>query len=291
MAQMRQDHYDYDISFPVSTAQAVQKRDNGDECMTLEALGLLINLCSYTGTWELHKTELYKRFGKNGRTSVKSAWDNLMDLGYIIEYKYRVGKTWEHVYHYRRKPYTSEEKAQILDNARKEFGQIWDVDFVQPKMGSPKSTYNKRSLLNKKPLLNNNKDIHNNIDDDKRTIPSESSPLHNDENINLIINLLRDATKDDLNDRSFKSVVRKVVDKYNQGKVGSFRDYLATSLANKIEALELRRIKEQARSALDESKARRADQMYKEYMKRISEVDSNPEKFNQIKMYNWLEDD
>ena len=41
--------------------------------------------------------------------------------------------------------------------------------------------------------------------------------------INLIISNLREATKEDMTNRSFNSVVRKVVDKYNQGKVNSFQ--------------------------------------------------------------------
>ena len=37
-----------------------------------------------------------------------------------------------------------------------------------------------------------------------------------------------------------------MVDKYKQGKVNSFRDYLVTALVKKIEELELRRMKDRA---------------------------------------------
>lgn len=87
---------------------------------------------------------------------------------------------------------------------------------------------------------NTNKQYISNIDDDKRT-------SHSEKEINLIISNFRESTKDVLTDRSFNAVVRKVVDKYNQGKVNSFRDYLVTSLVAKIEELELRRNKDKAK--------------------------------------------
>ena len=78
----------------------------------------------------------------------------------------------------------------------------------------------------------------------------EDSAIHNDNSINLIISNFRESTKDDLTNRSFNAVVRKVVDKYNQGKVNSFRDYLVTALTRKIEELELRRQKDKAKQEL-----------------------------------------
>jgi hypothetical protein len=40
------------------------------------------------------------------------------------------------------------------------------------------------------------------------------------------------------------------MDKHSQGKVSSFRDYLVTALIKKIEELELRRAKDQAKEGL-----------------------------------------
>jgi hypothetical protein len=112
------------------------------------------------------------------------------------------------------------------------------------------------------------------IDDDKRT----SSAVHNDESINLIISNLREATNGELTDRSFKSVVRKVVDKYNQGKVNSFRDYLVTALIRKIEELELRRIKDLGKQKIDQSKKQRTESRLKNL------------EIKDLPIYNWLED-
>ncbi|MFC8574465.1 hypothetical protein ACFUCO_13720, partial [Heyndrickxia sporothermodurans] len=151
MAKMIQLPYNSDIIVPTATAQAVQK--NNEKPISLQALGLLVNLLSYPTTWELHKTELYKRFGKNKEESVKSAWNDLMSANYIIEFKYRVGKKWEYVYYFRKVPFSPEEKAQILDKAKDEYGEIWGLDFQVLKMETRKSRGNQKPLLNKKPLL------------------------------------------------------------------------------------------------------------------------------------------
>ena len=247
-----------EFSIPYRTAQDVQKRvfkKENDTPISLQALGLLVNLLSYEERedervdgkdWELHKTELYKRFGKNKENSVRSAWNDLVESGYIIEFKYRVGNKWDYVYFVRKTPFSPEEKAEILDNAEKEFGEIWGLDFQDLKMKTSKSRDNLKDLdINKSKDLY--KDINKNIDDDKRT----SSPVHTDEELNVLISNFREETKEELSERSFKSVVKKVLDKYRQGKIEmSFRDYLATSLINKIEELDLRRTKDSAKKEL-----------------------------------------
>ncbi|MDY7965754.1 hypothetical protein U0F29_32460, partial [Bacillus thuringiensis] len=106
------------VQVPNETAVAVETRNNNEipeDCLSLQALGLIVNLWSYnTEEWELHKTELYKRYGKNKEVSVKNAWKELMDANYIIEYKFRVGKKWDYEYYYRIKPFTDEERKEIL---------------------------------------------------------------------------------------------------------------------------------------------------------------------------------
>lgn len=98
---------------------------------------------------------------------------------------------------------------------------------------------------------NNNKQLKplNNIkiDDD---IANSVSPSLEEADINLVIETLREGTKKEITKRSFDSVLRKVMDKHKQGKVINFRDYLISSLNAKIEELELRRIKDQAKQEL-----------------------------------------
>jgi len=270
MAKLIQVPYQSDIIVPVATAQAVQK--NNENPISLEALGLLVNLLSYPSTWELHKTELYKRFGKHGERSVKAAWNDLMSANYIIEFRYRSGRKYEYVYYFRKVPFTNEEKAEILDAATKQFGEIWGLQNEDPKLKTSKRRGNQDPLLKQDPLLNNNNKYIDNIDDDKRT----SSTVHSEDTINLIISNFREATKDELTDRSFKSVVRKVVDKYNQGKVNSFRDYLATALIRKIEDLELRRQKGNAKQQIAAGK------------KQHVEDKLNNIELKKVPFYDWL---
>lgn len=268
--------YDNQIVLPVATAQAVQ--ENNENPISLEALGLLVNLLSYPSTWELHKTELYKRFAFHGEKAVKSAWNSLEKANYIIEFKYRVGKKYEYVYYFRKVPFTAEEKAEILDNAEKEYGEVWGLRFGESKLETSKGRGNQKPLLNKNKILNTNNNNISIIDDDKRT---EGSAVHNEENIDLIISNFRESTKDELSGRSFNAVVRKVVDKYNQGKVNSFRDYLATALSNKIFELELRRAKDNAKIELGLIKQKRIEQ-------RKQELEQQP--IRVVPFYNWLEE-
>jgi hypothetical protein len=265
------------VRVPNETAQHCE-----DE-LSLQAVGLLVNIMSYSESWELHKTELYKRYAKNKETSVRNAWEELVKAGYIIEFKYRVGKVWEYEYYVRLLPFTPKEKAEILDTARSEHSEIWGLDFPDLKMKTSKSRGNQEELTKEEPTKEElHKDNKQDIDDDKRT---ESSAIHNEEELNEIINCLREASKDELTDRSFKSVLRKVMDKYNQGKIGEgkFRDYLVTSLTNKIDDLEKRRIKEEAKSAMKEEKVRRT--------KAQIEKQLSTHEFKQtIPFYNWLED-
>ena len=129
------------VQIPNETAQAPQikinKKEN-EKAIPLEASGLLLNLWSYSDNFELHKTELYKRFAYNKETSVKRAWNFLMDAGYIIEFKYRDGKRWEYVYYVNVLPYTEEEKRILWQEATEEYGEIWGLDFQDLKKETSK---------------------------------------------------------------------------------------------------------------------------------------------------------
>jgi len=136
------------VEVPNKTAQSVELKDS-KECLSLQALGLIVNLWSYnTEEWELHKTELYKRYGKNKETSVRNAWKELMDANYIIEFKFRVGKKWDYDYYYRIKPFTTEEREEILAYAEKEHGEIWTLDFQDLKMKTSKPR-DKKDIIKK----------------------------------------------------------------------------------------------------------------------------------------------
>lgn len=125
MAQMKKRTFERDyVQVPNETAKAPEL-DNLDKPISLEALGLLVNLWSYDLTkWEVHKTQLYKRFAFNKERSVKRCWDELIEARYMIEFKYRKGKKWEYVYIFNILPYTEEQVEQILAESLEEYGEI-----------------------------------------------------------------------------------------------------------------------------------------------------------------------
>ena len=149
------------VQVPNKTAKAVEAKET-DSPISLEALGLLVNLWSYDITkWEIHKTELYKRFAKNKKTSVSNSWDELVQANYIIEFKYRSGKKWEYVYLYRIRPYSEQEKEVKMLECVELAGVSSTSDFQHLKMGSSKctvqnvhisNTISKQDSINKKQI-------------------------------------------------------------------------------------------------------------------------------------------
>jgi hypothetical protein len=270
VAWIEQIDEEFNFNVPVKTARTVEK-----DCptpITLTALGLLTNLLSYAKKWEVKKTELYKRFAFGKETKVKSAWKSLMDANYIVEYKFRDGKKWDYHYFVRKHPFSKEEKAQILAAAEKEYGEVWGLDFQDLKMKSSKSRGNQRSNRIKEELII--KDNNNNNDDD---VANFSLP----EDYQVLINVFRHELREEISDRSFNAVVRKVVDKWKQGKVTSFRDYLVTALSNKIVDLEFRRRKEKAQENIRKSK----EQRWKETLEQTKDKPAG-----EVPFYNWLEE-
>lgn len=100
------------VEIPNETARSVELKTK-ETTISLQALGLITNLWSYNvEEWELHKLELYKRFGKNKKTSVMSAWDDLLEAGYVVQFKVRIGRENDYVYYYRITPFSAEEKKR-----------------------------------------------------------------------------------------------------------------------------------------------------------------------------------
>lgn len=194
MAKMIQVPYG-DITIPTATAQDVQKEIYGvhnDESLSLSALGLLINLHSFPPTWELHKTELYKRYAKDGERSVRSAWSDLEQARYIIEFKYRVGKKYEYVYYFRKFPFSDEEKVQIINDAKKEYGEIWGLQNADPKKESENESWglqNEDSNLKSSKRRDNKDPLYNSIplnkEEEEEASPSELVSFLLSKNITL----------------------------------------------------------------------------------------------------------
>jgi hypothetical protein len=147
------------VQVPNSTAKAVE----GELApVSLQALGLIVNLWSYNvEKWKLNKTELYKRYGLNKKRSVSAAWDELHTARYIIEFKYRLGKSWEYVYLYRIKAFTVEEKETLLKECADEFGVSSISDFQQLKLGSSNCTVQNQHISNEKGPKDKNNETKN----------------------------------------------------------------------------------------------------------------------------------
>lgn len=112
-----------------------------DSSISLQALGLLVNVCSYPDTWQIYKTELYKRFDKNKETSVRNAWKELIEAGYVMEKKYRNGRKWEYEYAIRTTPFTEEEKSSFEGTNEDEKGEddhFLRTGFSRPQNEDPK---------------------------------------------------------------------------------------------------------------------------------------------------------
>lgn len=87
--------------------------------LTLEAIGLLCNMTSYPDTWILHKTELRKRF-VNKEKVVDRIWDELVQTGYIIQFRKRVGRSYTYQYFFNVEKFTLEEVQEMCDMMHQE---------------------------------------------------------------------------------------------------------------------------------------------------------------------------
>lgn len=118
-----------------------------------------------------------------------------------------------------------------------------------------------------------NKKTQKNLEDDKPTVlytirnntkkpeietinqKMHPTPLLIDSEISKINNKVRDIFKNNIQKRSFDSVLKKCINNYNKGTVPNYENYLITSIENKIEELEIRRKKEN--SFIPKTKKRR----------------------------------
>ncbi|ARV91080.1 TPA: hypothetical protein QCW30_005046 [Bacillus cereus] len=245
---------------------------------------LLIQFCSHReGVWKVTMPDIIKR-SKNGRDAHYKALKELIHNKYVARVKVLDnGKHKEQIYIYGQ---IKEDVAEMLEETLQELktqGYAVRIEFGNPLTENPNVEipdsdfqYNikyQRKNTNKENTNISIQDIVK-FDDDKRSFPSLS-----EKHLNLIVNTLREATNDELTDRSFKSVLRKVMDKYNQGKISNFRDYFITALVNKIEELDLRRTKENAKKQLQEDKLNRNI---------ILQSLSTHEYTGKIPFYNWL---
>lgn len=83
--------------------------------LSLQAIGLLCNLQSYPENWEIHKTELYNRYEKNGRRQIQNAWNELVDANYIVQFKIYDGNKLDYYYYFSTEEITEEQIKELED--------------------------------------------------------------------------------------------------------------------------------------------------------------------------------
>lgn len=136
-----------------------------DENLSYEAIGLLCQLQSYPSDWDLFKTELYKRNPKNKRTSVERIWDELVENGYIVQYRIRDGKAYCYQYLFSVNKFTEENLKEIgavmsdagyslyLNDKQRDRingtgnGEKWDVENQQSNENVDTTGFEKNGML------------------------------------------------------------------------------------------------------------------------------------------------
>lgn len=94
--------------------QCDKKRSNTkNKPLSLQAIGLLCNLQSYPENWEIHKTELYNRYEKNGRRQIQNAWNELVDAKYIVQFKVHNGNKLDYYYYFSVTPITNKQIKEL----------------------------------------------------------------------------------------------------------------------------------------------------------------------------------
>lgn len=190
------------------------------ENLSLQAIGLLAHIQSLPDTWTINKTELYKRFSKNGRRSVQNAWNELIENNYVLQFRKRAGKKFDYTYYYSHEKFSKEDikEVEMIEEC-----SVWDgrasvtlkmneeeesrhdndsstVHFEQSKMGSPKRTVNKLDLKEVYP-----KDSSDTEDTKETKIDQSAITLSDSEKEKKQDQMLKNTLKDSegLSDRLF----------------------------------------------------------------------------------------
>lgn len=92
-----------------------------DKNLSLEARGLMVYLQSLMDeeVENLTKTVLFESFKTNGKRQLARMWDELIEQGYLLQFRRRNGKYYEYHYMFSVSKYPTEDLAQILNEGRK----------------------------------------------------------------------------------------------------------------------------------------------------------------------------
>lgn len=161
---------------PRELLQACDTNSKHNKNLSLQAIGLLCNIRSYAETWDLHKTELYKRYAKNKEASVRRAWDELVECGYIVQLKRREGNKYKYIYYVTVYPFTSKDIEEIEEKEgaktvksfspkSKKSDENLDSGFSRPQIQDLNFKTSKPRAKREQIKEKTNKDITNKIND------------------------------------------------------------------------------------------------------------------------------
>ncbi|MGM0199478.1 hypothetical protein [Enterococcus sp. DIV1314a] len=88
-----------------------------NETLSYEARGLLISIVSYPESFKLYKSELYKRSIKNSRRKIDKCWQELIDEGYVLQFRKRDGKSFIFSYLFSMEPFLVEDIIHLFEEA------------------------------------------------------------------------------------------------------------------------------------------------------------------------------
>lgn len=134
---------------PRDLLQACDKNSSHNKGLSLQAIGLLVNLQSYPETWVISKSELYKRYAKNGKTSVTNAWNELVENNFIVQFHKREGKTNQYVYYFSLTPFTEDDIKEIEQIENNESSKSLNLKEKYGNQNNKKQSKYKLKKLNK----------------------------------------------------------------------------------------------------------------------------------------------
>jgi hypothetical protein len=203
----------------------------------IRAIGVLSHLMSLPEDWEIHKTQLYKKFG---RAAITHGLKELEEKGYFLSIQYRDGKMNYYMYYISDVPFTNEEVEDIL----KELGdQCTNLISVSSRFDGILSSVENRQLttnssqqtstkeINTKKYKQRNKDLVN-----KKQV--NNSNLEYDNQSSKVYEIEKQYMKKGLS----KEVIQRVKEEVesNRDKIDNYIAYYRSCLDNTLYKSRLR---------------------------------------------------
>lgn len=109
--------------------------------LSLEARGLLAYMYSMPDDFVFHKTQLYKCFDKNKKTSIERIWNELLDAHFIIAFSKGIAPRQKFDYIYSQEGFSEEEIQEINEEYLREG---WKIAYRSGTNRKPASYYEER---------------------------------------------------------------------------------------------------------------------------------------------------